>query len=181
VISRDEGQIERIAFPCGILVQTSESILIKGNTCRLNGGDGIRVESKETKASISGNFCLENERYGLSVSGKAGIWDNYIRRNGFDGIFVDNDSRVTLANNDCALNRNGICISSAEAVVVGNRGADNHENGLKCEGGSLDRSANSWINNRYYGVSFFAVSMAQDKKAADLFEGNRQGNEHTGP
>jgi len=96
----------------GIVVQAKNAV-VKGNTCRFNGGNGTvyaGILANAEDSLLEGNICEENAYFGIDAGGmeRSIIKGNHVRRNGVNssgangsGISVGAAQHVTVEGNFC--------------------------------------------------------------------------------
>ena len=128
----------------GIIIG-SENI-IKGNTIKRNGGDGIKIPSASVLSIVSGNSMEDNTGIGVNVlAEKCGVSDNNIKESGGDGIYVDGVKNKISGNTIIDSGANGIHIASTgnSNVITGNIVESSAGNGLELITGAVNNIVTS--------------------------------------
>ena len=133
----------------GVRNDYGKPVRIAGNTITGNGDDGVDI-FYFASATVSHNWIAGNAANGVHTrETNANVADNAIKRNGGDGVLVENvDSNVTVARN--VTNRNGddgIDVDFATAccsvtVVQDNRAFHNIDLGIEAAPGTTDGGGN---------------------------------------
>ena len=139
----------------GIYIYDSENTLIKNNTC-YNNDYGI-YEWETTACETSQNYCYDNiQGMYIHTCSDFYIKDNICNDNTEEGIYITTMANtVTLMNNSCNNNEDGITIVGSDCILKENLLKLNSGYGIWLEGPSIGNTVhhNKFVDNKLSGGS----------------------------
>ena len=138
----------------GIMLHTSNSNILQGNTCYNNALNGIYVYQSHLN-TIESNDCHGNSYHGISLSSSQDnmVCNNTNQRNFYQGIGLWLSPENTIRGNICTWNgNNGIYLSdSHQNMVAGNNCSNNiNYHGISMVSSTFNIFENNICNNNYY-------------------------------
>lgn len=164
----------------GIFIQNCPTATVNGNQASKNRKNGIEVNKKSKKTSVTGNASTQNKQAGICISGTDHIWvkKNKINKNGTRGILVQNCSVVSIYGNSSSGNSSG-------GIEVGTKGntfsvSKNLCTGNKKTGIYFENISNAVVyENRFEKNKTFGVALKNSsikKFTKNILKGNGHSN-----
>lgn len=135
-------------------------VTIVGNHCSWGLGSGIQLAGSNDNCTITGNFCYDNDDYGIAIltSDQCAITGNNCTGSGSHGIYVFRSSSNTITgNSSCSNGADGINVTgdgttnSDYNTLTGNTCTGNTDDGIEIAGaGNANKNivlGNQLLNN----------------------------------
>lgn len=165
-----------------IVLTSSSYNTIAVNTCRLNGSNGITLQTTSNTNTVTGNICQGNSNNGIDLSPSSSnntITGNACQGNANSGIYLNTASYNTITGNTCQGTGVGIYLSASNNnTITGNTCQGNAFNAIDLSSSSNNTIiGNTCVENSQQTHNLYDNILLESSSNTNNVQGNtcRQG------